>query len=155
MSGILTVIVHGFVQWKTPLHAVEPPDALITPRQVRMPPVPEGAELHVDGVFVGTARACCREQFQRYRITYVPPAPVVADGAADDAATAVGLDGTPVAVLADALDAATFELVAPLFVTVEDLAAATDEALREIAGIGVKRLEHIRAACAAVLDGSR
>ncbi|HNT74397.1 MAG TPA: hypothetical protein PKH77_05190 [Anaerolineae bacterium] len=61
--------------------------------------------------------------------------------------------GTPIAALADHLDPRVMGTVEQLADTVEELNAKTDAALRAIDGIGPKRLEEIRAACAAALHG--
>ncbi|HET19256.1 MAG TPA: hypothetical protein ENO16_01420 [Chromatiales bacterium] len=61
--------------------------------------------------------------------------------------------GTPISALADLLDPRVLGTVEQLADSVEELNAKTDEALRAIDGIGPKRLEEIRAACDAALNG--
>lgn len=61
--------------------------------------------------------------------------------------------GTPISALSDHLDARVLGTVEQLAHTVEELNTKTDSALKAIDGIGPKRLEEIRAACTAVLNG--
>lgn len=147
----IAIFYAGHLQMRFTPHALRA-DEVVTPRAFQPPAAPIGAEVYRDGVLLGTVRCVRRERFDRWAIVYDVPQVRVETSAEDGA-----VSGTPLDALAPYLNARTVGTLAQLAgegapqITVEELSAKTDEALRAIDGIGPSRLLEIRVACDAVL----
>lgn len=155
----IAVLVNGHVQWRFVPHGEISADELTTPRTLRYPPIPLGAALLCDGQPLGTVRCVRRASFSRWTVVFDPVdgRRQTVDGEEEgDRAESISPEiftGTPISALAEHLDPRVLGTVEQLALTVEELSAKTDAALRDIDGIGPKRLREIRAACDAVLNG--
>ena len=140
MKDEVAVVVGGQVKWRFVPHAVRA-DEFVTPRSPRTPPAPPGATLYFGREIAGTVRCVRREPFSRWAIVYDPPARI----------------STPLDALSAHLNGRVIGALAKLpsrtarQITVEEIAALSDEALLALDGIGAVMLRAVRTACAQVL----
>lgn len=121
----IAVVVAGAVQWRFEPHAHEK-NVLTTPRVVRYPPVPVGAELLCGGEPLGTVADVQPAGRNRWHITYDT-------WLASDELALLGLDNAVTTCLRDA------------GLQVQALYGMTEEELQQIDGIGARRARDIRA----------
>lgn len=140
MKDEVAIVVGGKVQARFVPYARRA-DEFVTPRTPLQPPAPAGATLYYRGEIAGTVRCVRREPFSRWAIVYDPPARIT-----------TGLDA-----LSAHLNNRVIATLAKLpshsakRITVEEVAALSDEALLALDGIGAATLRAIRTACAQVL----
>jgi hypothetical protein len=156
----IRIFYGGHLQVRFQPHGQIRADEVITPRMLQPPAAPIGAEIVYNETVLGRVRCVRRERFDRWAIVFDPTeAMTIASEKMPEtnAATIQPLPGTPLEALTPYLNARTLGTLAQLAgegapqITVEELSAKTDEALRAIDGIGPGRLAEIRMACDAAL----
>jgi len=147
--GEIAIVQNGHVQMRFQPHSVEL-DAFVTIRMPRPPAAPIGANILEDGELIGTVKCVQRRPFNRYAIVCLPlpKADSISQEIPDVEATAAVEvpDATPITALEDFLPYSAFQVLAAEAETVEEVEAMSDDDLLAIDGIGVKRLETIKAA---------
>ena len=141
MKDEVAIAVGGQVRARFIPHQVRV-DEFVTPRSPLTPAAPRGATLYYRGEIVGTVRCVRREPFSRWAIVYDPPARI----------------STPLDALSAHLNNRILAALAKLpshaapQITVEEIAALSDEVLLALDGIGTATLRAIRTACAQILS---
>ena len=131
----IAVMVGNAVQWRFQPHKIDrEANTILTPRVIRYPPIPAGADLLCDGEHLGTVSSVQADANMRWLVIYQPVLHVPDPTSLDDAF---------VASLRDA------------GLTIRDVADMDEESLQKAMGISARRARDVHRSAMSLVAATR